>query len=348
MELTSVHTSTFCELLQSLGISLVVSTYQAGKLIILRNDGRTLNTHFRNFTKPMGLAVDRGKLAIGTNFQIWELHNLPALAAKLEPTGKHDACYLPRRSNITGDIDIHEMDYANGKLWFVNTRFSCLCTLEESYSFVPQWRPPFVSGYDISDRCHLNGLGIRDDQPRYITALGATDNSEGWRKNKAAGGILMDIQNNQFICRGLSMPHSPRWYGGRLWVLESGIGSLAKVDLASGKWETVIELPSFTRGLDFWGDWAFIGLSKIRETAMFGDLPISQLAERTCGVWAVNLKTGKIGAFVRFEQGVEEIFAVRVLPHCRFPEVFDWEDQLLASSFVLPDQALKEIDRKNQ
>jgi uncharacterized protein (TIGR03032 family) len=345
VELKSVHTGSLCEILRVSGISLVVSTYQAGKLIVLRNDNGTLNTHFRNFKKPMGVAIGQGKIAVGTDFQIWELCNLPALAAKLEPAGKHDACYLPRRSYITGDIDIHEMDYAGGNLWFINTRFSCLCTLEENYSFVPQWRPPFVTAYDVKDRCHLNGLGIRDDRPHYITALGATDNSEGWRSNKVSGGILMDIRNNEFICRGLSMPHSPRWYRDRLWVLESGIGSLAMVDLGTGKWETVIKLPSFTRGIDFWGDWAFIGLSKIREKAMFGDLPISQVEDRTCGVWVVNLKTGKVDAFLRFDEGVEEIFAVRVVQNCRFPELFDWEDKLMASSYALPDKALREVVR---
>jgi uncharacterized protein (TIGR03032 family) len=345
MELTSVHTGSFCELLRVAGISLVVSTYQAGKLIVLRNDNGTLNTHFRNFKKPMGLAVDRGKIAVGTDFQIWELGDIRALAPKIEPLGKHDACYLPRRSYITGDIDVHEMEYAGGNLWFINTRFSCLCTIEEHYSFSPQWRPPFVTAYDVSDRCHLNGLGIRDDRPRYVTALGATDNSENWRKNKVSGGILMDIPSNEIICQGLSMPHSPRWYRDRLWVLESGIGSLARVDLATGKWDTVIELPGFTRGLDFWGDWAFIGLSKIREKAMFGDLPISQLSERTCGIWIVNIKTGKTEAFLRFDSGVEEIFSVRVLDNCRFPEIFDWEDRLMASSYFLPDAALKEIVR---
>jgi uncharacterized protein (TIGR03032 family) len=343
MELTSVHTGSFCELLRISGISLVASTYQAGKLIVLRNDNGTLNTHFRNFKKPMGLAVSRGKIAVGMEFQIWEFYDIPALAKKIEPVGKHDACYLPRRSHITGDIDIHEMDYAGGNLWFINTRFSCLCTIEGNYSFTPQWRPPFVSGYDLKDRCHLNGLSIRDDRPHYITALGATDNSEGWRKNKAHSGILMDIQNNEFICQGLSMPHSPRWYRDRLWVLESGIGSLATVDLASGKWETVVKLPSFTRGLDFWGNWAFIGLSKIREKAMFGDLPISQLPERICGIWVVNIQTGKIDAFLRFEEGVEEIFAVRILENCRFPELFDWDDRLMASSYVLPNAALKDV-----
>jgi uncharacterized protein (TIGR03032 family) len=342
--LNSVHRSNFPTILSHLGISLLVSTYQAGKLIVLRDDKGVMNTHFRNFNKPMGLAVRREKIAVGTAFQIWDLRNLPPVAPKLEPKGKHDACYLPRQVHVTGDIDIHEMSFVGEELWFVNTRFSCLCTLDSNHSFVPRWRPPFVSAYDLTDRCHLNGLGVRDKRVRYVTALGATDTPNGWRENKARGGILMDITSNEIIAQGLSMPHSPRWYQNQLWILESGEGSLARVNLETGKLATVTQLPGFTRGIDFWGDLAFIGLSKVRETAVFSDIPITErLTERICGVWVVNLRTGKIEAFLQFQEGVEEIFAVQVIPGCRYPEIIDHDQNLLASSFVLPDYALKEL-----
>ncbi|MGF1481488.1 MAG: TIGR03032 family protein [Cyanophyceae cyanobacterium] len=341
--LRSVHTTNFPFLLDHLDISLVVSTYQAGKLIVLRSDGSVINTHFRTFNKPMGLAVSREKIALGTAYQIWELRNVPAVAQRIDPPGKHDACYLPHKIHTTGDIDIHEMAFAQDELWFVNTRFSCLCTLDARHSFVPRWRPPFISGYDLTDRCHLNGLGIRDGQPKYVTALGTTDTPAGWRDHKAYGGILMDIETNQILCQGLSMPHSPRWYANQLWVLESGVGSLSRVDAVTGKREVVTHLPSFTRGLDFWGEWGFVGLSQVRETAVFSGIPITETEERICGVWVINLRSGQIVAFLRFEEGVQEIFAVQVIPNTRFPEIIDWDESLLGSSFVLPDEALQEV-----
>ncbi|NEP79565.1 MAG: TIGR03032 family protein [Okeania sp. SIO3B3] len=340
--LRSVHTNNFPQILDQLGISLVVSTYQAGKLIVLRADNGVINTHFRTFNKPMGLAATHEKIALGTAYQIWDFRNVPAVAEKLEPAGKHDACYLPRNIHITGDIDIHEMAWAKDELWFINTRFSCLCTLGHPNSFVPRWRPPFISGYDLTDRCHLNGLCLKNDLPKYATALGETDTAAGWRKNKANGGILMDIETNEILMRGLSMPHSPRWYQEQLWLLESGNGSLAKVDLNERKLETVAQLPGFTRGIDFWGNLAFIGLSQVRETAVFTGMPITQLQERICGVWVVNILTGETIAFLRFEEGVQEIFSVAVLPNIRFPEIIEWNENLLASSYVLPDEALAE------
>ncbi|MEG3438646.1 TIGR03032 family protein [Pannus brasiliensis CCIBt3594] len=342
--LRSVHTTNFPAILQQLGISLVISTYQAGKVIVARADGNTLNTHFRVFQKPMGLAVDYGRMAIGCAYGIWELRNMPAVARKLEPIDKHDGCYLPRRSHITGDIDIHEMAWSGKELWFVNTRFSCLCTLDDEHSFIPRWRPKFISALTPEDRCHLNGLAMVNDRPKYVTALGKTDTLNGWREKKANGGVLLDVDTGESIATGLSMPHSPRWYRDRLWVLESGNGSLARVDRTTGKLETIALLPGFTRGFDFWGDVAFIGLSQVRETAVFSGIPLTErLTERTCGVWVVHIETGQTIAFLRFEDAVQEIFAVQVLPGLRFPEIIDGDETLLGTSYALPDSALAEV-----
>jgi uncharacterized protein (TIGR03032 family) len=342
-----VHTSNLPALFDHLHISLLVSTYQAGKVIVVRNDGGVLNTHFRTFAKPMGIAADHTRLTIGGTNTVWEYRNVPAVARTLEPPDKHDACYVPRRLHVTGDIDIHEMAYdQHHELWVINTRFCCLCTLDADHSFSPRWRPPFVSALAPEDRCHLNGLGMVDGRPRYVTALGETDTPGGWRANKANGGILMDLDTNEMVLQGLSMPHSPRWYQGQLWFLESGQGSLAVADLQRGCWETVARVPGFTRGLDFYGPLAFIGLSQVRESAVFSGIPLVQrLKERTCGVWVVHIETGQIVGFLRFEAGVQEIFAVQALPGIRFPEVLEWGDERLSHSYVLPDAALAEVAR---
>ncbi len=342
--LRSIHTTNFPQILQELGASLIVSTYQARKLILVRADGDVINTHFRLYQKPMGIATSYDKIAVGTGSQIWELHNVPAVCKKLDPPNKHDACYLPRKIHMTGDIDIHEMNWGNDELWFINTRFCCLCNLDQQSSFVPRWRPKFISALAPEDRCHLNGLGMVNGKPKYVTALGTTDTAGGWRENKANGGILLDIETGEEISSGLSMPHSPRWYRDRLWVLESGNGSLGTVDLESGKLETIVQLPGFTRGLDFWGPLAFIGLSQVRETAVFSGIPLTErLDERTCGVWVVNIETGQTVAFLKFEAAVQEIFAVQVLPGIRFPEILDIGDDLMNSSYSLPDEALTNV-----
>jgi uncharacterized protein (TIGR03032 family) len=349
--LRSVHTTNFGPMLDQLGASILVSTYQAGKLVVLRRDDQgTLNTHFRSFQRPMGMAVLGDRMAIGTAMEIWEFHNIPAVAPKLEPAGSHDACFLPRLAHVTGDVQIHEMAWlprGNAKdpeLWFVNTRFSCLCTRAMPYSFVPRWRPKFISAIGPEDRCHLNGLAVQDGRVRYVTALGVTDTAGGWRANKRDGGILIDVDTNEIIAHGLSMPHSPRWYADKLWVLNSGSGGIGVVDLASGKYEEVVSLPGFTRGLDFLGPLAFVGLSQVRESAVFSGIAIAErpIEERSCGVWVVNIETGQTVAFVKFEDALQEIFAVQVL-HRRRPDIINDDAVRLAESFVLPDESLADV-----
>ena len=356
--LRSVHTSNLPEILDHFGASVMVSTYQAGRLVMLRSQGGVLNTHFRSFDKPMGLAMTAGRLAVGAGTSIWEFHNMPAVCRKLDAPKEgedppavpvqHDACSLPRTTHWTGDIQIHEMAWVGtgneAELWFVNTRFSCLCKRSETYCFDPVWRPSFISGYVPGDCCHLNGLGLRDGRPRYVTALGESDEPGGWRDNKKDGGILIDLDSNEIIARGLSMPHSPRWYNDRLWVLESGRGGFGYIDLQTGKYENVVTLDGFTRGISFAGPLAFIGLSQVRESAVFGGVPIAEraLEERTCGVWVVNIETGGVVGFVKFEDAVQEIFAVEVVG-MRYPEIVNDDRELLEGSFELPDKALADV-----
>ena len=101
---------------------------------------------------------------------------------RIGPDGRHDACFLTRSSHVTGEIHVHEMAWAGEELWLVNTAFSCLCTLDVEHSFVPRWRPPFVSALAAEDRCHLNGLALEEGRPRYVTAMSETDTREGWRQ----------------------------------------------------------------------------------------------------------------------------------------------------------------------
>jgi uncharacterized protein (TIGR03032 family) len=339
----SVSTGTFSALLDRLGCSLLVSTYQTGRVVVVRADGGALNTHFRAFPSPMGIAVGRRGLAIGTQRAVWEYRNQPEVGRRLEPAGKHDACFVPRAAHVTGDIRVHELAFAGDELWVVNTRFSCLCVLDREHSFVPRWRPPFVTALAPDDRCHLNGLAVVDGEPRYATALGATDSAAGWRDDKAAGGVLLDVESGEAVARGLAMPHSPRWHAGRLWVLESGKGEVGAVDLPTGRVTTIARLPGFTRGLAFAGPFAFVGLSQVRES-VFGGIPLAErLRERVCGVWALDTRSGEVVAFLRFEDAVQEIFEVAVLPGMRFPELVEPESELSGTSFVLPAAALAEV-----
>jgi len=316
------HSSEFVGVLQQAGISLLVSTYQAGKLAVMGTDANGLSLSLHNFDKAMGMAIHPGQIAVGTGTQIWYLQNTPQIISQTGQQGSHDACYLSRSSHVTEEIHVHEMAWCGEELWFANTRFSCLCTVHKDYSFEPRWVPPFISDLRPEDRCHLNGLCVEDNLPKYVTVLARTDTPAGWRPTKATAGCLIDVASGETVADGFAMPHSPRMYHGRVWVLDSGTGRMVTVDPDTGRCDTVTRQPGYTRGLDFAGPFAFVGLSKIRETSTFGGVPIAENPEQLkCAVAVVDLRTGRRVAYFEFLSGVEEIFDVRVLPGVRNPYV---------------------------
>jgi uncharacterized protein (TIGR03032 family) len=319
------HSRNFPALLEQLGVAVLVSTYQAGKLFVLGSKQGELALAFHNFEKAMGIAVAPDRIAVGTRNQVWLLRSAPQIAPRLEPAGRHDGCYLARSSHFTGDIHGHEMAWAGNELWVVNTLFCCLCTLHADYSFVPRWRPPFITALAPEDRCHLNGLALAENErgaltPQYVTALAETDTAQGWRPNKVASGCLIHVPTGQTVARGFAMPHSPRLYQEKVWLLDSGTGRLVTVDPATAAVQPVAELPGYTRGLAFHDHFAFVGLSQIRQTAAFGGMPIAERRQPLrCGVGIIDVRTGRLAAHLEFQSGVEEIFAVQVLPGIRFP-----------------------------
>jgi uncharacterized protein (TIGR03032 family) len=347
-------TDGLADLLASLNCTLAATTYQAGKLVLFRPSpvGR-LSALFRTFDSAMGLAVAPDRLAIGARHAVWVLRSAPDIARQVEPRGTHDACFVPRSAHITGDIRIHEMAWcqagegiapgggkrptAEPELWFVNTRFSCLCTLHADYSFLPRWRPPFISALEPEDRCHLNGVAVVEGRPAYVSALGMTGNAEGWRADKARGGVVLNVGSGQPVTTGMAMPHSPRVHNGKLLVLNSGQGALEIVDVRSGKRDTITRLPGYARGLALIGRYAFVGLSRIREKREFGGLPIEQVVTQLkCGVACVDIESGRSAGSIEFEAGCDEVFDVQLLPHMTFPAVVGLQKDAINGVFIVP------------
>lgn len=308
------------EILSHLNASLAITTYQAGKLAVVGVDGGKLDFFFHDFEQAMGVAVGPDAIAVGSRRDIHVLRAAKDIAPFISPAGTYDAAWLTRHSFRTGNIHGHELAWGRDGLWVVNTLFSTLCTLDQNFSFVPRWRPPFISKLEANDRCHLNGLAMHDGRPKYVAAHGDSDEPGGWRATKATGGVVIDVDSGETVARGFAMPHSPRVALGRIWVLNSGAGQLGTIDPASGRFEPVTAFPGFTRGLAFHGQFAFVGLSKIRETSVFGGMPIEKdRANLRCGVGVVDLATGQQVAMLQFHSGVDEIFAVSVIPGCKRP-----------------------------
>lgn len=287
----------------------------------LNPDGR-LHLTERTFNRCMGLGHHDNTLWMSSRFQLWRFEN--ALLPEQSYNG-YDRVYIPQMAYTTGDLDIHDIVVgADRRPVFVNTLFSCVATVSETHSFRPLWKPPFISKLAAEDRCHLNGMAAVDGQPAYVTAVSRSDVSDSWRDRRRDGGIVMDVRSNEVVGDGLSMPHSPRWYRNRLWLLEAGTGYFGYLDLATGRFERLCFCPGFLRGLAFLGDFALVGLSAARKNRTFSGLALDDnLKERhtdaRCGIQVINLRTGDAEHWVRMEGIIDELYDVIALPGSRRP-----------------------------
>lgn len=318
-------------------ISFAFTTYQTNRLFFVgvNADGR-LAAHERLFDKPMGLYADGDRLYLSSRYQIWHFDNH---LAPRELQGNCDRLYIPRTAHTTGDLNVHDVVVDDAQnIIFVNTDFSCLATLSPDYSFAPLWQPPFISKLVAEDRCHLNGLAMKEGKPAYVTACSSTDTAAGWRNCRTDGGVVIDVANNEIVASGLSMPHSPRFYGGKLWLLNSGTGELGYIE--GKKFAPVAFCPGFMRGLAFWGDVVLVGLSKLRARTFSGLILEERLAKQglvpQCGLMVIDLKSGSLLHWLHLEGVVEELFDVVVLPGVRQPQAIGLQNDEIQRLVTFP------------
>lgn len=313
------YTPQIPELLLNLNCSIAISTYQAGKLIFISpKDEDSLVQLPRTFEKPMGVAEDEksGKLALACKDEVIVFSNSKELAKHYPKSpDKYDALYMPRVTYHTGPLDIHDLSFGNdGSLFAVNTLFSCIIKINSDYNFNPYWTPPFIDKIVSEDRCHLNGMAMEEGVPKYATAFNQGNSFQSWRENITKSGVVFDLESNEVIVGNLAMPHSPRLFGSDLYTLLSATGELIKVDIKTGKYDVVVKLDGFVRGMSLHKDYLFIGLSKLRKkSSTFGKLDFAEKANQS-GIMVIHLPTGSIAGKITYLTSLDEIYDVHIIP----------------------------------
>lgn len=319
----------------------------------------------------MGLcaSADGQTLWMSSLYQLWRFEN--ALPAGEKAPGGYDRLYVPQLGYTTGDVDAHDIalgspaasapspsagenarsDQRNeragdaqpdGAPLFVNTLFSCIAAPSPTHSFRVVWKPPFISKLAAEDRCHLNGLAMEGGRPRFVTAVSASDVHEGWREHRRDGGVVIDVPSGEIVARGLSMPHSPRWRDGKLYVLNSGAGEFGTIDLRSGRFEPISFCPGYARGLAIHGEFAVIGLSTCRENRTFSGLPLDDAlaakgASPRCGLLVVDLRSGDVVHSLQIEGMVRELYDVAVLPGVLAPAALGFKSEEIRRTITIDE-----------
>lgn len=336
------YTSHVPEILQRLNCSIAITTYQAGKLVLISaKDENTLIQLPRTFDKPMGIAEDKeqDKLAIACKEEVIVFANSKDLA-KFYPNapGKYDALYMPRVTYHTGQLDIHDLNFGeNNTLFAVNTSFSCIVKIDDNYNFTPYWKPSFIDAIASEDRCHLNGMAMLNGKPKYVTAFNQGNTHQSWRENVTKTGILMDVETNEIILENLAMPHSPRIFNGELYVLLSATGELIRVNIEERSYEVVVKLEGFVRGMDVYKDYLFIGLSKLRQnSSTFAKLDFAEAANEA-GIMVVHLPTAAIAGKITYQTSLDEIYDVHILGEKTRPNVLNTIRPDYKAGLMIPD-----------
>jgi len=328
------------ELLNKLNCSIVLTTYQAGKVVIIspNSDNERLITLPRTFRKPMGMAVKDDRMVITTKDEVIVLQNSQELAVFYpNKLNTYDSLWLPRVTYYTGLVDMHDIGFGDDGIYGVNTSFSCICKIDGEFNFKPYWKPPFIEKMMPGDQCHLNGMVIENGQPKYVTGLGTTDTPSGWRETIVNGGMLMDVQTNELLFDDLAMPHSPKMYNEDLYILTSASSEFMKIDPIAKSKEVIKKFDGFCRGLSFYGDFAFIGFSKLRKnSSTFAKLSFSDKANFS-GIKIIHMPTkAEVGEII-YQTSVDEIYEVLVLENQVRPNILNTHDEIHKFSLATPE-----------
>jgi uncharacterized protein (TIGR03032 family) len=359
------HDRYFLEWLKKTHQSLLVCSYKTnyvfciGFTILLEPEVREQMSFWMTpGVRPMGACVNGNDIYIGTMSQITKYTKLDGNKEDEQTENvkrtPFDGYYVPRQNQIIGDIDCHDIVVdQNNEVYYVSALFGCVCKNSNVNAFEIFWRPPWLTKTAAEDRCHLNGLCIRNGEPRYVTCVARTDVRGAWRNQRIEGGVIWDIKENKLVCANLSMPHSPRWHNGKLWVLNSGHGEFGYVDFTKTKKTEEGEeyhpfvskcfIPSYLRGLCFIGnDYAVIGKSQDRHEKTFQELPLGKkLAknkiESTCGVSVVDLKRFDVVHELTLDSPINEIYDVVSIPNISRPMLEINNSSILSQLFDFKD-----------
>jgi len=338
------HTRHFTTWLSDHRCLLVVSSYNTHHIFTLSVDPKTFEiTNWKtHVNRSMGIHYSPAT----QNLIFSNVGNLMIYKDKGEldhpQFGKFENNFIPQFAYFSGDVDVHDVcESSTGEIYYISALFSCVCQPSKNGSFKPYWRPPWIDKYAAEDRCHLNGMCLVDDVPRYVTST-CTGNSMGaWRHSGQQGkGVVYDIVENKIVCDNLKNPHSPRWYRDKLWIMESGTGYFGYVDLEKCSFVKCAFLPTFLRGLDFIDNYAVITGSHPRHDPAFKELLIGKEIEDRgldpmCGIWILNIDTYDIEHQLMFNEPVKELYDIAVVPNANRGRILELSDQSLLNLFYI-------------
>ncbi len=337
----------FISLLQKQKISLLISREYENILIMLTASKGKLTQSFFPLAHPSGIAVHPSAkqfyVASTRNpNRIVEFSRASSEHKRIEsPESKVEGKWMPSRVKFyPGATYLHDLAFMGEDLYANSVGFNGVFKVNLS---IPEqepilWCPPSLNNAGVADMSanylQLNSIAAgKTLQESCFTASCEKPQSfrPGHKKFKVDGkGVVFDSSSGKVIAKGLTRPHSARWYNDKLWLCNSGYGEVGYVE--GERLKVVAKLPGWTRGLHFSKDILFVGISKILP-GFEHYAPGITAGKELCAVYALSPHTGQILGDIVFPSG-NQIFGIESLP------------EISKNSF--PFEKLKPSDKKLQ
>lgn len=332
--------------------SFAITSYKSHTLIFLGVRDDTIYTHTMMQERPTGICLKDDTLYVSNIGNIVTYINRGPIETPLN--GTYDANFCVKNINVGAHIDVHDIDVCSSddckssELYYCSTGLNSICFPSDKYTCGIYWTPPWITlngkgNPPFEDRCHLNGLCCVNGKPKYVTAVCMRDYLGAWQEHMDEG-VVYDIIENKIVCNKLIMPHSPRVYKNKLWILESGTGYFGYIE--DGKFIKKTFLPGFLRGLDFIGNFAVICTSLDRHDHAFRDTPVSRKLkadgrDSKCGVWVIDLENFEIESYIYFSD-MKELYDIKIIPNSLTPRVLGMADSVTWKRLYLPTFSFSE------
>lgn len=245
-----------------------------------------------------------------------------------------ETLFLPRKARyLPGSLYIHDLVKMDGQYFATVTGHNFLGRLSIEAGCERIWWPAALDALGTEafnqNYFQLNSIaaGGSPETSFYTAFADVTTGVKPWKAGYGprGKGVIFSGRTRMPILRGLTCPHSAKLNGGKLWLCDSGFGTVGYVDgyethdPSRTRYVPVARAPGFTRGLAFADDLMFVGLSKVipqyEPYAPGLDAPSTR-----CGIWVFDWRTGREVASLSWPEGYQ-IYDLQLLPGVKRPRL---------------------------
>lgn len=308
------------ETLDRLGITLLVTREYEHLFLALRFGARGPEVTYLRLPHPSGIAVDRERGAVHVACTrnpnlLMEMRPISGFGRRLDaaPPRGWGKVLLPVRARfLPGSMYLHDLALIGGKLHGNAVGWNAVVRLGYESFPEPVWWPKSIEPPRGCARnlLQLNSIAAGKDLRSSFFSSSAERPSRlrpGDPRFPVDGrGVVFSGRTREPVLRGLTRPHSARLHEGRLWVDNSGYGEVGFGD--GGRFVAAARFPGWTRGLCFFRDTMFVGVSRVLprfESYAPGVDPRTAV----CGIYACSIRTARVVGRLVWPRG-DQVFGI--------------------------------------